>query len=74
MINMVIPEVEGEEAKNKHICDFGYTKDLVYNMLMEACFKHPQAMLVATNFTRGWANGLFATLKERFDRLDRQAT
>ena len=74
VLNMVIPEGEGEEAKNKRMSDFGDTNDLVYSMLMEACFKHPEAMLVAANYTGGWANELFAILKERFDRVDRQAT
>ena len=43
-------------------------------MLMEACFKHLEAMLVATNYTGGLANELFAILKERFDRVDNQVT
>ena len=43
-------------------------------MLMEACFKHPEAMLVAANYTKGWANELLIILKERFGRVDRQVT
>ena len=74
VLNIVIPEGEGEEAKNKRMSDFGDTNDLVYSMLMEACFKHPEAMLVAANYTGGWANELFVILKERFDRVDRQIT
>ena len=36
VLNMAIPEEETEEQKNKRICDFGDTNDLVYSMLMEA--------------------------------------
>ena len=44
-------------------------------MLLEACFRHPEAMLVTANYTnKGWANKLLTILKERFGRVDRQVT
>ena len=49
--NMVIPEGETEDEKNKQIVDFGNTDDLVYSLLMEVCFKHPETMLGAANST-----------------------
>ena len=72
VLNMVIPDGETFDQKNKRTSDFGNTNDLVYSMLMEVCFKHPESMLVAANYTKGWANELFKILKERFDRVDRQ--
>ena len=65
VLNMVIPEEETEDEANNRIVDFGDTNDLVYSLLMEACFKHPEEMLVATKFTKGWANELMTILKER---------
>ena len=70
VLNMVIPDGETEGEMNKRISDYGDTNDLVYSMLMEACFKHPEAMLVAANYTKGWANELLTILKERFGRVD----
>ena len=37
VLNMVIPEGETEDEKNKRIVDFGDTNDIVYSLLMEAC-------------------------------------
>ena len=37
-------------------------------------FKHPETMLVATIYPSEWAKELFAILKERCNRVDRQAT
>ena len=53
---MIIPDEETEDQANKWIVDFGDTNDLVYPLLIEACFKHPEAMLMAANYTKGWAN------------------
>ena len=74
VLNMVITEGETKDETNKLIVDFGDTNDLVYSLLMEACFKHPEAMLVAANYTKGWANELVTILKKRFGRVDRQVT
>ena len=75
VLNTVVPNNgETDDEKNKRISDFGDTNDLVYSMLMEACFKHPEAMLVAANYTKGWANELLTILKERFGHVDRQVT
>ena len=56
VLNMVIIEDETEDQANNRIVDFGDTNDLVYSLLMESCFKHPEAMLVATNSTKEWAS------------------
>ena len=73
MSSIVIPEGEGAKAKNKRMSDFGETNDLVYSMLMEASIKHPAAMLVAANYTRGRTIEIFVILNEWFDRVDRQS-
>ena len=54
--------------------DFEDTNDLVYSLLMDACFKHPKAMLVAVSYKKILAHELFTILKERFGRVDRQVT
>ena len=68
------PEGKTEDKKNKRLVDFGDTNDFVYSLLMEACFKYPEAMLVATSYTKDCANELMTILKERFGRVDRQVT
>ena len=74
VLKMVIPDGEIDDQKNKRISDFGETNDLVYSMLMEASLRHLEAMLVAANYTKGWANKLLTILKERFGRVDREVT
>ena len=74
VLNMAIPEEETDKQKNKRICDFGNTNDLVFSLLIKTCFKHPEAMLVAADYTKGWANELLTILKERFGRVDRPVT
>ena len=51
MLNMVVPKDSDEKAKFKQFSDIEDTNDLVYSYLIEACFKHPEAMSVATNYT-----------------------
>ena len=41
-------------------------------MLIDACFRHPEAMLVVANYSMARENELLTILKERFSRIDRK--
>ena len=69
VLNMVIPDRETDDEKNRRINDFRDTKYLVYSMLMKACFRHPEAILVAANYTKGLANEILTILKEQLELL-----
>ena len=53
-------------SRTKRISDFGDTNDLVF---MEVSCRHEEEILVAANYTNGWANELITILKEQFGRV-----